>query len=202
MIPLLMIGFVVLTGGLRIYRLLGWGDGVFFFHDFFKGIKLNFKTGLLVGLFLGIYLFITKFVGGALSLYVNGNLGIGVEWFLKGIFFLFFLPISICVLMITTYFNDNFLKSVSNSFFLYSSRPFFFIPCSLFLLVIYLFPLISNYYLVLLSVVVVMIFVFPIYILLCNQLSLSVFDKIVDTDGVKLKGLYDPEIFKEIDEDY
>lgn len=201
MIPLLMLGFVVLTGGLRIYRLLSWGEGVFFFHDFFRGIKANFKTGLLLGLFLGIFLFIIKFIGGALSLYLNGNLGIGVELFLKGVLFIFVLPIAICLLILTTYFDDGFFKSIKNGFYLYANKPFFFIPCSLILLVIYLFPFISNYYLILLSIVIVMLFIFPIYILLCNQLALSIIDKTVETEGAKLKGLYDPEIYKETDED-
>lgn len=200
MIPLLMLAFVFLTGGLRIYRLLGWGDGIFFFHDFFKGIKLNFKNGLIFGFLLGFYIFLTKFIGGAITLYFMPNVGLGIEIFLKGVFFLFILPISVIALFMSTYYTDKFKDLIVNSFYIYLSRFFVFFLLSILVLIVYIFPFIGNYYLILISIVLLMLFIFPIYILIWNQNVLSSFDKLVDDSKTKLKGLYDPSNFQK-DED-
>lgn len=197
MIPLFTIGFVILVGVLRVFRLLGWGEGVFFFHDFWKGIKANFKTGILLSLILGTYIFITKFIGGALTLYADANLGTGVEIFFKGALFLLVVPLVIVSLLLTTYFDQKFSVAVSNAFRLYANKVFPFLGCSIVLATIYLFPFIGNYYLILLSVALTMVFLFPIYLLTCNEIALASFDELIDIPGVKLKGLYDPKMYVE-----
>lgn len=192
MIPLMMIACLFLCGGLRIYRLLAWDEGVFFFHDFFKGIKMNFKQGLIVGLFLGLYIFISHFISGALTLYVNGTFGMAIELFLMISLLIFFLPIAFISLIATTYFKEKIFESLKNSFYVYGTKFYWFALASLAFLIIYVFPYFGNYYLILLGVTIIILFVFPIYVLIWNQLFAGVIDVYGNDPKSKMKGIYDP----------
>ncbi len=192
MVPFVMIACLFMCGGFRIYRLLAWDEGVFFFYDFFKGIKLNFKQGLLVGFLISFYIFVTRFVSGAFTLYVNGTFGLALELFLKAALLLFFLPIAIISLFATTYFEEKITEAFRNSFYIYGAKFYWFIFTSLFFLIIYAFPYLGNYYLILLSITIVSLFVLPIFILVWNQLFVGVVDLYGNDSTSKLKGLYDP----------
>lgn len=200
LIPLFILAFVVFSASLRIYRLLGWGEGMFLFHDLLKGLKTNFKQGIIVGSILGIYLFVSKFIGGALTLYVNGGLGIAIEIILKAILIIIFIPILVIYLFYSTYFNDKFLNSIIISFQIYVSKLFFFLALSLCTLIIYVFPYVGNYYLIIIFVLILMVFICPFYCLTWNQIILNIFDDKIENDEVKLKGLYDPKKYNNDDE--
>lgn len=192
MIPFFLLFFVVLAGELRIYRLLGWGEGVFYFHDLFKGIKTNYKNALIYGAIISVYIWVHHFIGGAVTLYINGSIGIIVELILKAILVLFILPILIISFFLTTYFTNTFKNSVKTAvkIYLFKFFPLFLYPLGI--LLIYSFPYLGNYYIILFLCVVIIVFVFPIYILLWNQSFLNVIDKYVGVEEAKLKGLYDP----------
>lgn len=63
---LVMIGIMILSIGLagsyKIIRMLIWQEGIFFMHDFFKGIKENIKNFLLTGFFIGLLNLVTQYL--------------------------------------------------------------------------------------------------------------------------------------------
>ena len=62
MIPGFLIASLGIAGASRVLRLLCYGEGIFLVHDFFDGIKKNFKICLINSLIIGIYFFIIEFM--------------------------------------------------------------------------------------------------------------------------------------------
>lgn len=62
MILALAVGYLGFAGLVRILHELVWGEGIFFFHDWLKGFKENWKTFLWVGVLVGGFRFLDGFV--------------------------------------------------------------------------------------------------------------------------------------------
>lgn len=61
LVPLVMIAGLGFAGAYHVMKLLGWGEGVSVMGNYFRGIKRNWGTFLLLYLFLGASLFVFMF---------------------------------------------------------------------------------------------------------------------------------------------
>ena len=68
-IPLWMLAFVGLSGGLNVLRKLAWSDPVILKHDFIRGIKSSASQMSFVGLFFGIVYALIRYAMDWLGFY-------------------------------------------------------------------------------------------------------------------------------------
>ncbi len=149
--------FLALGGIGRIVRQWIWGNGIYFWHDFGKGVKQNFKNYLLFWLCFSFFFVLDEL----LSLMVGNSL---VANLISGVFLLF-LPVLMMAMVETLVYSDPFFRLLRNAFSYLLKRPliallFFLFPCAVvcltlvdqimiqFLLFAILFALILPFYLV------------------------------------------------------
>lgn len=117
MVPCMLIGFIGLTGAFYAAKKLVWQEGVHISYDFFKGIKENYKHGLLNGFIFAVILF--AFVVGGCFLLIRVDVspilrGIGIgALILLLLTFGMIMPLNLtqCV-----YYSNPYLKTFKNSF--------------------------------------------------------------------------------------
>ena len=112
MVPCFVIFGIGLSGVMYIIRQLVWYEGMFFFSDFFEGIKKNWKAYTASFFALGIYnVELTMLNYRQLSeMWYGIYLGVGL---------LLVIPIVIFILLMSLIYKFSFRGSVRNAFLLY-----------------------------------------------------------------------------------
>ena len=117
MLPCMLIGFLGLSGAFYAAKKLVWQEGVMISYDFFKGIKENWKHGLVNGAIFGLILF--GFVVGGCYLLIHVDL----PPILRGIGFggliLLMLTFGMIIPLNFTqgvYYQNSYLRTFKNSF--------------------------------------------------------------------------------------
>lgn len=113
-IPLMLVFSIGFAGLMRIIRQYAWEENVFFFNDFFKGIKQNAKHTLLLGLTVSVMYAICVYY------YNTAPQDEGAVSFMflipVGIFILIVIPISaymtVCIPVYTNTFRQNCLMGL------------------------------------------------------------------------------------------
>lgn len=161
--------FTALAGIGRIIKEWVWGKGVYFWHDFIKGIKENFFLYLGLWFIFSIFFLINEF----LYIYIDND----IVYILFGGFSMLLLPLLMMIMSQSVIYNSPFNERVRNSFFYLVKKPF---VTLLFLLFPYAILSITIIHLL-----IVEFFVFalafllfcPFYIVGWYLFSLSLFDE-------------------------
>jgi len=95
---------LTLGGVCRLIRLLAWGKGIFFWPDFWKGLRQNAKASsllaLLFGLFHGLNDFLFLAIPHPVFRYVPGGLGLSL------------LPLGMATLVVASLYSSSFVASL------------------------------------------------------------------------------------------
>ena len=117
MLPCMVIGFLGFAGAFYTAKRMVWQEGISLAHDFFKGIKENWKHAVINGIIFGLVLF-ALIVGGTLLSMTSGLnpvvKGIGI-----GALILFFLVFGMVIALNFTqcvYYENSFSVTLKNSF--------------------------------------------------------------------------------------
>ena len=117
MLPCMVIGFLGFAGAFYTAKRMVWQEGISLAHDFFKGIKENWKHAVINGVIFGLVLF-ALIVGGTLLSMTSGLnpvvKGIGI-----GALILFFLVFGMVIALNFTqcvYYENSFSVTLKNSF--------------------------------------------------------------------------------------
>lgn len=112
MVPCFVIFGIGLSGVMYVIRQLVWYEGIFFFSDFFEGIKKNWKAYTASFLALGIY---------NVELTMLSYQQVSEMWYgiYLGAGFLLLIPIVIFVLLMSLIYKFSFTGSIRNGFLLY-----------------------------------------------------------------------------------
>lgn len=117
MLPCMIIGFLGFSGAFYTAKRMVWQEGISLAHDFFKGIKENWKHAVINGIIFGLVLF-ALIVGGTLLSMTSGLnpvvKGIGI-----GALILFFLVFGMVIALNFTqcvYYENSFSVTLKNSF--------------------------------------------------------------------------------------
>ena len=111
-VPCLVILGIGLSGVMYIIRQLVWYEGLFFFSDFFEGIKKNWKAYTASFFTLGVYYVELTM----LSYQQVSELWYGIY---LGAGFLLLFPIALFILLMSLIYKFSFRGSVRNAFLLY-----------------------------------------------------------------------------------
>lgn len=112
MVPCLVIFGIGLSGVMYIIRQLVWYEGMFFFSDFFEGIKKNWKAYTASFLTLGIY---------HVELTMLNYRQVSEMWYgiYLGAGLLLLIPIVIFILLMSLIYKFSVIGSIRNGFLLY-----------------------------------------------------------------------------------
>jgi len=126
LIPAIMFAGVIMSGVFYIARNLVWSEGVFIANDFWKGLKSNILSFLLMSCLLGIVLFVTSInisilnqtsfldAGSFLAKPFVNNLVKGLSYVFCG----FFVMMTFYSFTITVTYKVKFTQLIKNSFIL------------------------------------------------------------------------------------
>lgn len=187
LIILSLFAILGLTGSIRVLRNLIWGEGIFFKDDFFLGIKENTSKNLIFGAIFGILFGISFFV----YYLFRDNF---VSLFGLVLFALVFLPIFFWIILLNNTYNSKFGGLLRNGLYFYVktigwSLLGILMPLSLVGLLFV--PFIWLKYVVL---VLMVVFVYPIILLIMVLFSTAKFDLAINKDNYPdyyLRGLND-----------
>lgn len=179
---------VILGGVLRIYRQLIWQEPVFFKEDFILGIKNNFKSCFISGIIIGLMIIANK-----MMLFTNFN--IIVCYIPLAVFIAFLLnPILLSVCQ-STFYTNKYRAFLKNSFLMYIKEAPSLILFSLVLISpVFLEIIDSIIVLKYILIIVVTLFLFPLFILMYYINSSRIFDRFINYfyyPTIYRKGIYD-----------
>ena len=175
-IPCIMFLFLGLAGVLKILRRLIWDEPLFFKEDFFQGIKESWGPFLLYGFLIGLISFLC-----ILSFYLSSGYLRYASYVLIGISFAIVIPIILLATYISSIYNSKVIASFSTAGNLFLRRGIFTI---LILLILYLtyflnyLPIKIIYIAVIIFVLI--IFLFPVWLLLSYINSIKIFDDYIN----------------------
>jgi len=179
------------SGILRIVKNLTWNEGVFFFDDFKKGIKANYKQTLLVSIVLGLFIYLTSVFKDFAN--YTGSIYLVLGYYLTLVlFFVIVLPILLFWLSQVACYEGTSSMFIANTFPLmlkkfYFTLLFCIVPAGFFFLIN-----IFNLY-IYFGILALLIVVFsPYYIIIFHLYSLSLFDQMINVDDKEYykKGLF------------
>ena len=116
-IPCMVVGFIGLSGAFYYAKKLVWQEGVMLSHEFFNGIKDNWKHGLISGLIFGIVIF--GFVVGGSFLLIHNELHPVIRGIGLGALILVLLTFGMIIPLHYTqsvYYSNSYLRTFKNSF--------------------------------------------------------------------------------------
>ncbi|MBR2432696.1 MAG: hypothetical protein IKB23_07260 [Clostridia bacterium] len=126
-IPLWVIGFVGLSGGLNVLRKLAWSDPVILKTDFLRGIKLSRRQFALVGLLWGIAYAILRYMIDWLGFYYrvfDNSLSSIFGIFLFILLLLVLIGLTVYMCCMSSLYNVTMRQLIVGSFKLYFSDFF------------------------------------------------------------------------------
>lgn len=189
---LVLIGLVIISFGIsgtyKIIRLLIWQEGIFFYSDFFNGIKSNWKGFALTFFIIGIINFVSQ--------YLFYNVNINEYPFVACVIVIaFFLPCVLFILGQTTIYNMPYLHKLKNSFLLSWRNWYTSIPVVLLNTLFIILPLlIKNVLAYIILIIVIPIIIAPLLILFNTLYTDTIFDKYINKDN--FKEIYDKGIYR------
>lgn len=187
LIPCLLVLSFYFMGAMRIYRQLAYGEPIYFWHDFMKGIKNNWLSFGMIFLLGGI---ITAF------LVIFFNTG-DQRWYLYviplalSVDLLF--PIGLIMLSLLTCYQVSLGDLIKNSFVIYLKKIHIILPTALLFLSPILLGMLNVAIFKWLILVLVAILLVPLMFLFWNQFTLSCFDQYINAQKypeLLFKGLY------------
>ena len=190
---LLFIFAIGLMGVMRIIKLLIYQEGINFRHDFFLGIKENFKHFSLIYLFGAIIYLLTYCVYIFLL-----NFIFGITLIL--LFIVIFVPVIFWAFITINVYQTTLINYLKNAFFFYVKT----ILWSLLFTILLIWPFflvflpISGYSLFIKYPVLILLilFYYPLLIIISNLYAYSKFDFFINKDNypeIYQKGLYNPD---------
>lgn len=179
--------FVGLSGLLYVFKELSYNEVINVIKDFFKGIKKNVKSFLIIGLItmLLIYIIISSFIYLLSYLYLNGATLINLIMLVSlGVLFFIVVSLSIISLLLTNYYVMSFSQLIIGAHKLLFSKIFIY----LLLFIITFVPLLllllsSKVLLILLGYILLLIFYITYTSLIYNQVSLHYFDELINKEN-------------------
>ena len=197
-IPCLMFLFLGLAGILKILRRLIWDEPLFFKEDFFLGIKESFGPFLLYGFLIGLVSFFSIAAFHLTSGYLKY-----LSYVLIGVSFAIMVPIILIAAYLSSIYNSKISISFSVAGSLFLRRGIFTILILLILYATYFLGLLPIKLLILVAIIFVMIiFLFPVWILLSYINGIKIFDDYINIyqypDQAYLGLFVNPENIKKI----
>lgn len=185
---------LLLSGSLRIYRLMVFNEGFLFFPDFLYGIKQNFKH-VMVNTIIFILLELSLLL---VSVYNVGENTYIIYFILMGVYDVLFYPVFLYINAETAVYENNYLISFINASKMSIKNFPFTLLFVLYILAIHLLSAIGGIPLIVYMICLLFLFIFlPIYTLIYFLFSISRFDKYIN---IRLaKDLYRKGLFEEED---
>lgn len=169
-----MIISITLAGSIKVIKNLIWGEPIFFKEDFLKGIKDNLKNYILVSLIIG-----SINIGITFTYYSFTELV-----FLKVIFYVIFyvliIPSMLFVCTMSSIYNMSFLQLLSNGLILHIKTLPKTLLATLPLFLIVSTSFIGLYVVKYIILMVIGLFLIPLYMIGFMLYSCSIFDKYIN----------------------
>ncbi len=194
LLPLIMLSYVGLGGAFQVLKKLCWNEGIFFFHDFAKGIRESYKVSLLAGFLVGFVLL------GTMSNYYFYQV-ISLP-FIMQVAFMTILTLILVITIMASLFMVMQAQIFRNKISGYLKNGYLFaavlFPKNLVFFILGIIPLIVFFFIRLIFLQLVYLFVlaiigFGIFTLIWSLYSIYVFDKYINQNYEKElvdKGLY------------
>lgn len=182
--------FFGICGVLRILRVTYWNEGLFFFGDFFKGIKNNIKRTIFYSLFMSMLLFLKDELYFLMC--VRGFSGADViNNIILILVIIIFIPILFMMMEIDNYYNHSIGDCFINAFKILVGKYFLYLVAVIPFFLIYL-KLLLNPIILLPIYVVFVLFISPFILLWIHGTTLKTFDVLINTHHPEIlnKGLY------------
>lgn len=187
LILLSLIAIMGLTGIIHVLRNLIWGEGIFFKDDFSSGIKQNISKNLIFGVIFGLFYGLAFFV-----YYLFRDNFISLFGIL--LFALVFLPIYFWIMLLNNTYNSRVGGLLRNGLYFYTKNigwSLLGILMPLSLVGLLFIPFVWLKYI---ALVLVVVFVYPIMVLIMVLYSTAKFDASINKDQYPdyyLRGLND-----------
>lgn len=173
--------FIGLSGIGRIIRQWAWGNGIYFWHDFAKGVKQNIKIYLLFWLLFCLFYFISD-----LLTLTMGNFF--TQYIFAGVALLLF-PVLMMAMCQSLIYSNKVLKLFGNSFSYCLKKPLFTLLFLLFPYGVLCLSFIDMIMVLFLVYVILILIVFPLYVVSWHLHCLSLFDDFTNKE-------YYPNLYK------
>lgn len=192
-----MIAAVGVSGGAYVIRNMVWTEGIFVANDFWRGIKINIKSMLIIGLVYSLVFYITC-VSASFSNYA-AVIGAGPKWIFKvsEIFsytvLAFFSIMTMHMVSMSTTYDLKYRHLFKNSFLFTLGL----LPHSLVFALLGLIPfalLLFDGLLMFIGIVLIIIFGFSLFLLVWTDFSQWAFDRFINdkVEGAqKNRGIYE-----------
>lgn len=175
-LPCIMFFFLGFAGILKILRRLIWDEPLFFKEDFFLGIKESYGSFLLYGFLIGLISFFCVLTHNLFGGYLKY-----VSYILTAISFAIVIPIVLIATYASSIYNSKINVSFSVSGNLFIRRGIFTILILLILYSAYFLPLLPIPLTFLIAIILVLIiFLFPVWILLSYINCIKAFDDFIN----------------------
>lgn len=188
---LIMVGIMFfsigLAGAYKIIRMLIWQEGIFFMHDFFKGVKENLKNFLLTGFFIGLLNLVTQY------LYFNVSVS---EYAIMAciIVIAFFLPSVLFILGQSIIYKLPYIQMLKNAILLAWRNFYTSIPVLLLNVAFIVVPFFIENIAYLVYILLIPILIAPLLIMFNMLYTDTLFDKFINKDN--FKEIYDKGIYR------
>lgn len=188
---LIMVGIMFfsigLAGAYKIVRMLIWQEGIFFMHDFFKGVKENLKNFLLTGFFIGLLNLVTQY------LYFNVSVS---EYAIMAciIVIAFFLPSVLFILGQSIIYKLPYIQMLKNAILLAWRNFYTSIPVLLLNVAFIVVPFFIENIAYLVYILLIPILIAPLLIMFNMLYTDTLFDKFINKDN--FKEIYDKGIYR------
>lgn len=188
---LIMVGLMFfsigLAGAYKIVRMLIWQEGIFFMHDFFKGVKENLKNFLLTGFFIGLLNLVTQY------LYFNVSVS---EYAIMAciIVIAFFLPSVLFILGQSIIYKLPYIQMLKNAILLAWRNFYTSIPVLLLNVAFIVVPFFIENIAYLVYILLIPILIAPLLIMFNMLYTDTLFDKFINKDN--FKEIYDKGIYR------
>ena len=188
---LIMVGLMFfsigLAGAYKIVRMLIWQEGIFFMHDFFKGVKENLKNFLLTGFFIGLLNLVTQYLyfNVSVSEYAIMACIIGIAFFLPSVLF---------ILGQSIIYKLPYIQMLKNAILLAWRNFYTSIPVLLLNVAFIVVPFFIENIAYLVYILLIPILIAPLLIMFNMLYTDTLFDKFINKDN--FKEIYDKGIYR------
>lgn len=168
---------ILLSGSLRIYRLMVFNEGFLFFSDFIYGIKQNFKhvmTNTIIFILLELSLLLVSFTN-------NGDVTYIIYFVLMGVYDVLFYPLFLYINAETPVYENKYLVSLINAVKMAIKNFPVTLLFVLYILAVHILGVIGGIPLFIYMICLLLLFIFlPIYTLMYFLFAISRFDKYIN----------------------
>ena len=187
LVPCLVIWGLGLAGVMYIIRQLVWYEGIFFFSDFFEGIRKNWKAYSTSFLVLGLY---------NVELTMLSYQKVSAVWYgiYLGAGFLLLIPIVLFVLQMSLVYKFSFRGSVKNAFLLYIGNVPKTLLAELSIALVFATMGIPHVLFKYVALLVMMLFLLPLILMGVVLYGFSLFDEYINKEqypGLVKKGIFE-----------